>query len=146
MVSTLTARNSQINFSSKHRNIIYSVVSKQSVPSTGSFSFKEDYFSLLINVFWHVTKSWNCSSHVTSRSIVVSFNLSRHVKHLYRFDLTPVKSVCSDNVSKQNVCNVSSFSKPVKPLTVSKPVCLRIVLKYFCLTSVQLTHQITKIQ
>ena len=37
--------------------------------------------------------------------------------------------MCSSNVSKQNDCNVSSVSKLVKPLTVSKPVCSTIISK-----------------
>ena len=73
------------------------------------------------------SKSGNFSNHATARSIVVSYNVSGHVKCLYQDK--PVKAVCSSNVSKQNDCNVSSVSKLVKPLTVSKPVCLTIVSK-----------------
>ena len=127
IVSTLTARSNQINFSSKNRNTLYSDVSKQYVPGSISFSFMEDDFSPLTNVYRPVSKSGNCSIHVTARSIVVSSNVSRHVKLLYR--CKPVKAACSRNVSKQNVCNVSSVSKLVKPLTVSKPVCSTIVSK-----------------
>ena len=47
---TLTAQNNQVNFSFKIRNKLYSDVSKQSVPATFSFSFKEDDFPPLTNV------------------------------------------------------------------------------------------------
>ena len=117
IVSTLTPQISQVNF--------YSGVSKQSVPASISFSFKEDDFPSLTNVCRLVSKSGNCSNHVTARSIVVSSNVSGHVKRLYQ--CKPVKAVCSSNVSKQNDCNVSSVSKLVKPLTVSKSVCSTIV-------------------
>ena len=63
-----------------------------------------------------------------ARSIVVSSNVSGHVKRFYQ--CKPVKAVlCSSNVSKQNACNVSSVSKLVKLFTISKPVCLTIVSK-----------------
>ena len=53
------------------------------------------------------------------------------------YQYKPVKAVCSSNVSKQNDCNVSSVSKLVKPLTVSKPVCSTIVSKSnFCNASI----------
>ena len=84
-------------------------------------------FPPLTNVFRPVSKSENCSNHVTARRIVVSSNVSGHVKRFYQ--CKPVKAVCFSNVSKQNACNVSSVSKLVKPLTVSKPVCLTIVSK-----------------
>ena len=119
IVSTLTPQINQMNF--------YSDVSKQSVPASISFSFKEDDFPPLTNVCRPVSKSGNCSNHVTARSTVVSSNVSGHVKRLYQ--CKHVKAVCSSNVSKQNYCNVSSVSKLVKPLTVSKPVCLTIVSK-----------------
>ena len=41
----------------------------------------------------------------------------------------PVKAVCSSNISNQNVCILSSVSKLVEPLTVSKPVCSTILSK-----------------
>ena len=41
----------------------------------------------------------------------------------------PIKDVYSCNVSRQNASNISSFSKFVKPLTVSKSVCSTIVSK-----------------
>lgn len=88
--------------------------------------------------------SLNCSNHVTSTSIVVLSDLRQHVKRLNRWQ--PVKSACSDNGSRQNVFNVSSFSKLVKPLTASKPVFSIIVSKLVCLTSVHLTRPTTKIQ
>ena len=50
VVSTLTAQNNQVNFSFKIRNTLFSDVSKQSVPATFSFSFKEDDFPPLTNV------------------------------------------------------------------------------------------------
>ena len=81
----------------------------------------------MTNVCRPVSKSGNCSSHVTARSIVVSSNGSGHVECLYQ--CKPVRAVCSSNVSKQNDCNVSSVSKLVKPFTVSKPVCSTIVNK-----------------
>ena len=71
IVSTLTPQINQINF--------YSDVSKQSVPASISFSFKEDDFPRLTNVCRPASKSGNCSSHVTARSIVVSSNVSGHV-------------------------------------------------------------------
>ena len=77
----------------------------------------------MTNVCRPVSKSGNCSNHVTVRSIVVSSN----VKRLYQ--CKPVKAVCSGNVSKQNDCNVSSVSNLVKSLTVSKPICSTIVSK-----------------
>ena len=104
--------------------LIYSDVSKQSVPATISFSFKEDDFPPLTNVFQPVSKSGNCNNHVIARSIVVSSNVSGHVKCFYQ-----CKPVCSSNVNKQNTCNISSFSKLVKPLTVSKPVSSTIISK-----------------
>ena len=48
---------------------------------------------------------------ITSRSIAVSSNVSRHVKRLYQ--CKTVMAVCSSNVS--SACNVSSVSKLVKP-------------------------------
>ena len=123
-MSTLTAQNNQINFSFKNRNT-YSDVSKQSVPATISFSFKEDDVHPWTNVCRPVSKSGNCSNHVTARSIVVLSNVRGGVKRFYQ--CKPVKAVCSSNVSKQNVWNVTSVSKLVKPLTVSKPVCSTIV-------------------
>ena len=72
-MSALTAQNSQINFSFKFRKT-YSDASKQSVPATILFSFKEDNFPRLTNVFQPVSKS------VTAGSIVVSSNVSGHVK------------------------------------------------------------------
>ena len=54
---TLTAQNKQINFLCKNRNILCSDVSKQSVPATISFSFKEDDFPpLSLNLVTVVTK------------------------------------------------------------------------------------------
>ena len=119
IVSTLTPQINQINF--------HSDVSKQSFPASISFSFKEDDFPPLTNVCRPVSKSGNCSIHVTARSIVVSSNVSGHVKRLYQ--CKPVKAACSSNVSKQNDCILSSVSKLVKPLTFSKPVCSTIVSK-----------------
>ena len=119
VVSTLTPQINQKNF--------YSDIPKQSVPASISFSFKEDDFPPLTNVCRSVSKSGNFSNHVTARSIVVSSNVSGHVKRLYQ--CKPVKAVCSSNVSKQNDCIVSSVSKLVKPLNVSKPVCSTIISK-----------------
>ena len=65
IVSPLTARNNQVNCSSSNRNTLYCDVSKQSVPATISFSFKEDDFSPLTNICRTVSKSVNCSNHVT---------------------------------------------------------------------------------
>ena len=93
IVSTLTAQNNQINFSFKICNTLYSDVSKQSVPATISFSFKEDDFPPFTTVGRPVSKSGNCSNHVTARSIVVSSNVSGNVKRLYQ--CKPVKVVCS---------------------------------------------------
>ena len=76
IVSTLTAQNNQINFSFKSRNTLYSDVSKQSVLATISFSFKEDDFPPLTNVFRPVSKS------VAARTITVSSNVSGHVKRI----------------------------------------------------------------
>ena len=92
IVSTLTAQNNQINFSFKFRKTLYSDVSKQSVPATISFSFKEDDFPPLTSVFRPVSKS------VAARSIVVSSNVSGHLKRFYQYK--PVKAVYSSNVSK----------------------------------------------
>ena len=86
----LTAQNNQINFSFKNCNTLYSDVSKQSVPATISFSFKEDFFPPeddfppLTNVFRPVSKSGNCSNHVAARSIVVLSNVSGYVKRFYQ--------------------------------------------------------------
>ena len=63
IVSTLTPLINQI--------IFYSDVSKQSVPASISFSFKEDDFPPLTNVCRPVSKSGNCSNHVIARSIAV---------------------------------------------------------------------------
>ena len=123
-MSTLTARNNQINFSSSNRSTLYSDVSKQSVPATVSLSFRKDDFPQTTSVCRPVSKSGNCRNHVTARSNVVLSNVSGHIKRLYQW-----KPVCSSNVSKQNACNVSSVSKLFKPLTVRKPVCLTIVSK-----------------
>ena len=112
IVSTLTAQNNQINFSFKKCNILYSDISKQSVPATISFSFKDDDFRPLTNVCRPVPRSGNCSNHVTARSIVVYSNVSGNVKRFYQ--CKPIKAVCSSNVSKQNACNVSNISKLVK--------------------------------
>ena len=119
-MSRLTAGNNQINFSSNNRKTLYSDVSRQSVPATTSFSFKEDDFPPLNNVCRAVSKSLNCSDHVTSRRILVSSKVSGHVKRLHQ--CKPIKAVCSSNVSKQNACNVRSVRKLTKPSTVSKPV------------------------
>ena len=81
----LTAQNNQINFSFKNHNTLYSDVSKQSIPATISFSFKEDDFPPLTNVFRLVSKSGNCSNHVAARSIVVLSNVSGHVKTFLSF-------------------------------------------------------------
>ena len=62
IVSTLTAQNNQISFSSKNCNTLYSDVSKQSVPAAISFSFKEDDFSPLTNICRPVSKSGSCSN------------------------------------------------------------------------------------
>ena len=51
IVSMLTAQNNQINFSFRSCNTLYSDVSKQSVPATIFFAFKEDDFPPLTNVF-----------------------------------------------------------------------------------------------
>ena len=127
-MSTLTAQNNQINFLFKIRNTLYSNFSKkQSFPTAISFSFNEDDFPPLTNVGRPVSKFGNCSNHVIARSIVVSSNISGTVKCLYQ--CKSVKTVCSSNASKQNVCNVSSVSKPVEPLTAIKPVCSTIVSK-----------------
>ena len=114
IVSTLTAQSNQINSSVKIRNTFYSDVSKQSISATISLSFKEEDFPPLINVRRPVSKSGNCSNHVTARSIAVSSNC-RIVKCLDQ--CKPVKAVCSSNVSKQNACHVSSVSKLVEQLT-----------------------------
>ena len=82
---------------------------------------------LHLHVCQPVSKSGNCSNHVAARSILVSSNVSGHVKRFYQ--CKPVKAVCSGNVSKQNACNVSSVSKLVKQLTVTKPVCSTFVSK-----------------
>ena len=124
IVSTLTAQNNQINFSFKNHNRLYIDVSKQSVPTTISFSFKEDDFPPVTNACRPVSKSGNYSNHVTTRSVVISSNISGHVKRLYQCKL--VKAVCSSNISKQNAFSVSTL---VEPLTVSKPVCSTIVSK-----------------
>ena len=89
IVSTLTAQNNQINFPSKNCNTFYSDVSKQSIPATISFSFKEDHFPPLTNVCQPVSKSGNCGNHVAARSIFVLSNVSRYVKRLYQ--CKPVK-------------------------------------------------------
>ena len=129
-----SAQNNQINFSFKNCTTLYSDVSKQSVPATIFFSFKEDEFSPLTNVCRPVSKFGNCSNHVAARSIVVSSIVTGHVRRLY--ECKPVKAVCSSNISKQNTCNVSSVSKLVKPLTVSKPVCSIIVSKKISVTGI----------
>ena len=98
IVSTLTARNYQMNLSCNICNTLYSDVSKQSVTTTISFSFKEDDFPPLTNINRPVRKSGNCSNHVTTKSIVASSNASGHVKRLYKCKL--VMAVCSSNVSK----------------------------------------------
>ena len=81
----------------------------------------------MTNVYLPVSKSGNRINHITARSIVVLSNVSGHVKRLYR--CKHVKAVCPSNVSKQNAFHVSSVSKLVKPLSVSKPVCSTIVSK-----------------
>ena len=135
IVSTLTAQNNQINFLFKIHNKFYSSVSRQSVPATISFSFKEDDFPLLTNVGWPVAKCGNCSNHVTARSIVVLSNVNEIVNCLGQ---VMSSNVCSSNVSKQNACNVSSvsISKIVAPLTVSKLVYSTIVSKVISVTRV----------
>ena len=85
IVSTLTAQNNQINFLFRSCNKLCSDVSKQFVPATISFSFKEDDFPPLTNVFRLVSKSGNCSNHVAARSIVVLSNVSGHVKTFLSF-------------------------------------------------------------
>ena len=61
-VSKLTAQSNQINYSFKIRNTLYNDVSKQSVPATITFSFKEDEFPPLTNVGRPVSKSRNSSN------------------------------------------------------------------------------------
>ena len=48
---------------------LYIDVSKQFVPVTISFSFKEDDFPPLLDVFQPITKSVNDSSYVTARNV-----------------------------------------------------------------------------
>ena len=93
IVSTLTARKLQKQFSSNNRNT-YGDVSKQFVLAIISFFFKEETISV------------NDSNHVTARSILVLSNVSGTVKRLYQCRL--VKVVCSSNVSKQSACIVRS--------------------------------------
>ena len=76
VVSTLSAQNNQINFSFKSRKTLYSDVSKQSIPATISFSFKEDDFPSLANVFRPVSKSIAA----TSTDQICEKNFSFHVK------------------------------------------------------------------
>ena len=59
ILSTLTAQRNQINYSFKIRNTLYNDVSKESVPTTISFFFKEDNFPPLINVGRPDSKSGN---------------------------------------------------------------------------------------
>ena len=72
------------------------------------------------NVCRPISKSINDSNYITARSILVSSNVSGLVKLMYQCKL--VMAAYSSNVSKQNACSVSSVSKLVKSLTVSKPV------------------------
>ena len=48
---------------------LYIDVSKQFIPVTISFSFKEDDFPPLLDVFQPITKSVNDSSYVTARNV-----------------------------------------------------------------------------
>ena len=98
IVSMLTGQNNQINFSFKNCSTLYNDFSKQSITVTISFSLKEDDFPPLTNVCQPGFKSGNCSNHVTARSIVVSSNVSGHVKLFYHYK--PVKAVCSSHISK----------------------------------------------
>ena len=118
IVSTLTAQNNHINFVFKIRNTL------QSVPATISFSFEDDDCPPLT---MFVDLSLNLETLVTMSLLEASSNVSGIVERLYQ--CKPVIVVCSSNVSKQNVCNVSGVSKLVKPLSVSKPVCSTIVSK-----------------
>ena len=124
IIPTLTAQNNQVSFSFKIRNTLYSDVSKQSVPATISYPFKKDDLTPLANVDQLVSKSGNCNNHVTNRGTAASSNVCETEKRLYQ--CKPVKAVCSSNVSKQNVCNVRSVSKFVKPLT-SKNLFVRLL-------------------
>ena len=62
IVSTLTAQRNQINYSFKIRNTLYNDVSKESVPTTVSFSFNLDNFPPLTNVGRTDFKSGNSSN------------------------------------------------------------------------------------
>ena len=85
------------------------------------------FFPPLTSVCSMVSISLNCSNHVTARSILLWSDVSGNVKRLYY--CKPIITVCSNNVNKQNVCNVSSASKIVKPLTVCKFLCSTIPSK-----------------
>ena len=81
MVSTLTARSYQINLSSKNRNLLLVISLKNPFQLLFLFPLiQEDDFPPLTNVYRPVFKSRYCSNHVTVRSIVVSPNVSGHVK------------------------------------------------------------------
>ena len=81
----------------------------------------------MTNICGPVSKSGNCNNHVNNTSIVVLSNVSGYLKRFYQ--CKPVNTVCCRNISKQNAYNVSSVSKFVKLLTVSKSVCSTIVSK-----------------
>ena len=69
VLSMLTAWNNLSINSSPIIKTLYSDVSKQFVPVTISFSFKEDDFPSLLDVFQPITKSVNNSSYVTARNV-----------------------------------------------------------------------------
>ena len=91
IVSRLTARNNQINSSSNNHNTSHSDVSKQFIPATIYFPFKEVDFSSLSNVCRPIPKSVNNSNHVTAKSILVLPKVSETVKRLYQ--RRPVKAL-----------------------------------------------------
>ena len=91
IVSRLTARNNQINSSSNNHNTSHSDVSKQFIPATIYFPFKEVDFSSLSNVCRPISKSVNNSNHVTAKSILVLPKVSETVKRLYQ--RRPVKAL-----------------------------------------------------
>ena len=112
MVSTLTARSYQINLSSKNRNLLLVISLKNLFQLLFLFPLiqeDDDDWPMFIDL------SLNLDIVVTMSLLEVS---------LFRLMLVDMLNVvCSSNFSKQNACNVSSASKLVKSLTVSKPVC-----------------------
>ena len=110
---TITSRYKDINLSSTNSNTSYSDITRQEVQSTISFSLNEHDFPPLSNVCQPISSNVS-ESRLHQRKPASNVKLvSVHVSPVY----------------------TSSVSELVKPLNVSKPVCLVNSLKHLMLVN-----------